>query len=231
MTLRFVDWFAGVGGIRLGLERAGFSCVWSCEIEDFQRRVYRERFGHEHEAKDIREVRPEASRTPISGPAGSPARISRRPGVGPGSTGGGAPVSSGRSSRSPRSDAPSGSSSRTCEGYSPEPMALWDSKTRTWSKPQMTLFRGPEPFSGPWLSSVTWDLSACWMRSASEFPRGGGVSSSLLEILEKEEDIPESCWLSRKACRGILERAERRGRTLPEPLRTALGWVAENGPN
>lgn len=57
-SLRFCDFFAGVGGVRLGLERAGHRCLWSCEIDPFVRRVYGERFGRAPEAADINAVQP-----------------------------------------------------------------------------------------------------------------------------------------------------------------------------
>jgi DNA (cytosine-5)-methyltransferase 1 len=56
--MRFADWFAGGGGIRLGLERAGHECVWSCERDPFARRIYAARFGHAPESDDIETVRP-----------------------------------------------------------------------------------------------------------------------------------------------------------------------------
>jgi DNA (cytosine-5)-methyltransferase 1 len=37
--------FAGVGGFRLGLERAGWRCVGWCEVDKFCQRVYRHRFS------------------------------------------------------------------------------------------------------------------------------------------------------------------------------------------
>lgn len=58
-SLTFCDFFAGVGGVRLGLERAGHRCVWSCEIDPFARAVYGHRFGREPEAGDINAVKPE----------------------------------------------------------------------------------------------------------------------------------------------------------------------------
>jgi len=51
----FYDAFAGIGGFRLGLERAGFTCVGGCEIDDYARQVYHKNFG-EWPARDIREV-------------------------------------------------------------------------------------------------------------------------------------------------------------------------------
>lgn len=41
----FVDLFAGIGGFRLGLTRAGGRCVYSCEIDEQARRTYEVNFG------------------------------------------------------------------------------------------------------------------------------------------------------------------------------------------
>jgi DNA (cytosine-5)-methyltransferase 1 len=38
--VRFIDWFSGIGGFRLGLERAGHECAGACEIDEYARRVY-----------------------------------------------------------------------------------------------------------------------------------------------------------------------------------------------
>lgn len=57
--MRFVDWFAGIGGFRLGLEQAGHSCVFSCEINPFSRKVYAARFGAPPEAEDVTRVEAE----------------------------------------------------------------------------------------------------------------------------------------------------------------------------
>jgi hypothetical protein len=38
--------------------------------------------------------------------------------------------------------------------------------------------------------------------------------------------VPQRFYLSATACRGILRRAEKRGKVLPEPLRRALEAVA-----
>lgn len=60
-------------------------------------------------------------------------------------------------------------------------------------------------------------------------PRGGefhseGVECTLSQILDL--NAPEKYFLSRKACSGILRRAERRGKTLPSMLQDALKEVA-----
>ena len=51
------------------------------------------------------------------------------------------------------------------------------------------------------------------------------VASSLSDILETGA-VPQRFYLSAKACRGILRRAEKRGKALPPPLRAALLAVA-----
>lgn len=40
----FADMFAGIGGFRLGLEKVGCKCVFSCEIDPVAKRVYKENF-------------------------------------------------------------------------------------------------------------------------------------------------------------------------------------------
>ena len=58
-----------------------------------------------------------------------------------------------------------------------------------------------------------------------EFP-SVARESTLSQILEA--NAPEKYYLSRKACLGILRRAERRGKALPEMLREALEEVVES---
>ena len=45
LTMQFIDLFCGIGGIRLGLERAGFRCAFSCDINAECQRTYAENFG------------------------------------------------------------------------------------------------------------------------------------------------------------------------------------------
>lgn len=44
----FIDLFAGIGGIRLGFESAGGSCVFTSEWNDWSKKTYLENFGSEH---------------------------------------------------------------------------------------------------------------------------------------------------------------------------------------
>ena len=57
------------------------------------------------------------------------------------------------------------------------------------------------------------------MLNTGECPREEDVST-LSQILM--EGVPEKYYLSRKACQGILTRASKRGKELPEVLKKAL---------
>jgi DNA (cytosine-5)-methyltransferase 1 len=54
--LTFIDLFAGIGGIRLGFEQAGFRCVYSNERDKSAAATYATNHGNDIEVKDIREV-------------------------------------------------------------------------------------------------------------------------------------------------------------------------------
>lgn len=57
MELTFVDLFAGVGMARMGMEQAGFECVYTCEFDKHKRKEYEIIHGNEPEGCDIRYVR------------------------------------------------------------------------------------------------------------------------------------------------------------------------------
>ena len=59
----------------------------------------------------------------------------------------------------------------------------------------------------------------CWTLSSSVWPNDASVCS-LLEVLEP--CVARKYFLSAKACRGIISRADRRGKPLPKRLRDAL---------
>ena len=81
-----------------------------------------------------------------------------------------------------------------------------------------------EPFSGAWSNSGTGSPTECLTLSSSEWPSDAAVCS-LSDTLETG-DVPQRFYLSATACRGILRRAEKRGKELPEPLRLALEAAA-----
>ena len=69
---------------------------------------------------------------------------------------------------------------------------------------------------------------ASWMRNTSESHNGvEECSSSLSSILQPQHDVPTRYYLSAKACEGILRRAQRRGKNLPERLQDALEAVVQ----
>lgn len=47
--MNFVDFFAGIGGIRLGLEQAGHKCVGFCEFDKYARTAYKAMYDTEGE--------------------------------------------------------------------------------------------------------------------------------------------------------------------------------------
>lgn len=57
MELTFVDLFAGVGMARMGMEQAGFECVYTCEFDKHKRKEYEIIHGNEPKGCDIRDVR------------------------------------------------------------------------------------------------------------------------------------------------------------------------------
>ena len=97
-----------------------------------------------------------------------------------------------------------------------------------WSPPwseELSLFDSPtETGIRVWLTAhVEPSRGASWIPDISESPSGGEEFSRvyLSEILQQiEPDAPY--WLSPKACKGILNRAGKRGKQLPEALRHAL---------
>lgn len=57
----FVDLFAGIGGIRMGFERAGGTCVFTSEWNEWSKKTYQHNFGDHHPFEgDITKVLPEA---------------------------------------------------------------------------------------------------------------------------------------------------------------------------
>ena len=80
-------------------------------------------------------------------------------------------------------------------------------------------------------ADVSWEpdgalLGVYSMHSFGESPRDG-VESHLSQILEVSPH--QKYYLSAKACQGILNRAARRGKDLPEALKAALLLQSESG--
>lgn len=47
--LTFMDFFSGIGGFRLGLERAGFKCVGYCDCDNYANKLYKSFFDTSEE--------------------------------------------------------------------------------------------------------------------------------------------------------------------------------------
>ena len=54
--MNFGSLFAGIGGIDLGLERAGMTCKWQVEIDDFCNKVLEKHWPEVKRYRDVREV-------------------------------------------------------------------------------------------------------------------------------------------------------------------------------
>ncbi len=80
------------------------------------------------------------------------------------------------------------------------------------------------PSSEGWQNSGMGSPTGCLTLSTSEWPSAADVCS-LSDTLETG-DLPQRFFLSATACKGILRRAEKRGKELPQALAQALQSVA-----
>lgn len=78
--------------------------------------------------------------------------------------------------------------------------------------------------SGSFANSGMASHGECWMLNSSEWPSDASVCF-LSEVLEAPP-LPERFFLSPRACAGILRRAGKRGKRLPERLAEALRATA-----
>ena len=76
------------------------------------------------------------------------------------------------------------------------------------------------PSLGRWQNAGMGSHTGCLTLNTSEFPKDADVCllSDVLEI----GNLPQKFYLSPTACAGILRRAEKRGKKLPELLQIAL---------
>lgn len=127
--------------------------------------------------------------------------------------------------------APAGWSLRTSPASFP---AVEDETLRNfWARSQAGKFlplrkAGKTQASSKASPTPTGSHGGCLTLNTAEFP-SAAVACSLSDILETGA-VPPRYYLSATACRGILRRAEKRGKTLPIKLRLALEQVAGDFP-
>ena len=83
------------------------------------------------------------------------------------------------------------------------------------------------PSQGRWLNSGIHSDGVCLTHNTLESPKDA-EESFLLDVLQDSQNISDRYCLSQKAAEGILRRAKRRGKTLPETLDTALRSLISN---
>ena len=55
-VIKFIDLFAGIGGMRIGFEEAGAQCVLTCEIDDAALTTYKENYKPKHPHKYSKDI-------------------------------------------------------------------------------------------------------------------------------------------------------------------------------
>jgi hypothetical protein len=80
--------------------------------------------------------------------------------------------------------------------------------------------------SAMWMSSGMAWRGRYWTHAGLEY-RNAAAACSLSAVLETRT-VPRKYWLSAKAAAGILRRAAKRGKTLPQRLMTALEELASS---
>ena len=136
-----------------------------------------------------------------------------------------------RTSQSPDADGASPGKEAGCSTSSPGsqtgllgPEDGFSSRTSSAFFP-LTTDEISESFSQRWPKSGSWTgPGECWTHNISESPSAGGASSSLPDVLEAT--APEKYFLSPRGAAGILRRATKRGRRLPQELEAELTSLA-----
>lgn len=77
------------------------------------------------------------------------------------------------------------------------------------------------PSSGRWSKAGMASLGGCWTLNTSDWPNDAAVSL-LSHILEETQAVAPRFFLSRKACAGIMRRAEKRNKTFHSRLLRVL---------
>ncbi len=198
--------FSGIGGFDLGFERAGVETLWQVEIEKFCRAVLERRFPKAKRFSDIKLCHGLTSSLPAS-----PARMSVW-------------RASGRASKVRALDSFM-SLRESCASF--DPVGLSSRMFPDFSvQTKAETLRKCSAFS--WSNAGMGFNGVCSTAAISESP-SAAVECSLSDVLESR--APQRFFLSPRAAAGILRRAEKRGRTLPNRLLDALEKVASQIPS
>jgi len=81
------------------------------------------------------------------------------------------------------------------------------------------------PFSERWPNAGMGSHIGCLTLNTLEYHKD--VEESLLSDILETGDLPQKYYLSPRACQGILNRAERRGKVLPAMLKAALDNIVK----
>lgn len=225
MQLTNIDLFAGIGGFALGFQRAGIKSIAHVEIDIRCQNILQRHFESDLVLSDVRQCGknnlPNADIITFGSPCQDLSVAGKREGIQ------GNEVDSSlkqlelfeNSSQELPSgrmfpvlyraikDRISGKSSRRSSIKMFQCLDLEDGQSREWLEADKQNWRGG--YLMPNISVSPSDVRVC----------------SLWSILE--EDVPQRYYLSAKAARGILRRADRRGKSLPPSLQAALEQAAQ----
>jgi site-specific DNA-cytosine methylase len=199
-TVRIGSLFSGIGGFDKGFEDAGWEIAWQVEIEPFCRKILERHFPSAVHGANILTCRGLTASVPAFR-----AKTFRSRGNGLGS----------------RVIAQSSFTSlqESCGNF--DPLGLCSRMFPDFSvQTRDETLQKSSGFS--WSSAGMGFNGACSTASFSESPNVANVCS-LSDILERH--VPQRFYLSPRACRGVLRRAEKRGRTLLSRLQAALAFV------
>ena len=229
-TMTLGSLFDGIGGWLLAARHAGITSLWASEIEPFPQSVTARHFPDVKQLGDITKINPDEIEPVDIICAGSPCQDLSIAGKRKGldgersglfrtavdivrrirtSTGGG--------------DIRDISCGRTSLGHSQATRELiLELCLRKSDRPKFQYLNMANGQTPEWLNATSVKShGASSTLNIGECPNVA-VESFLSRILQPMTDVPEKYYLSRKACLGILRRAQERGKELPEELRIAL---------
>jgi site-specific DNA-cytosine methylase len=203
--------FSGVGGLDLGLQRAGHGVAFQVESDPYRRAVLASHWPDVPRYDDMRtfDGRPWRGRIDL---------LCRRLPVQ-------RPIRRWKARRT--SPANKAGCSTTSPALQMTLLAKADSffsKTSRVFSPRTVGEISPS-FSGRWPNSgFTTRLGECWIAVTSESHNDGAACSSLRDVVAA--NVAPRFFLNPKAAAGILRRATKRRRKIPMALRTALSEIA-----